>query len=82
MSNKWYEKIVELRKEKSMTQGDLADKLSISRATVASWETGRREPDMDTFVKLGKIFNVTVDYITGKVSDELSKEELYWRNYC
>ena len=37
----------ELRKEKGMTQEQLAEKLNVSRRTVSRWETGNNMPDLD-----------------------------------
>ena len=42
----------ELRKEKGITQEQLADKLFVSRRTVSRWETGSNMPDLDVLVEL------------------------------
>lgn len=52
-----------LRKESGLKQQDLAEKLSISRSTVAKWETGKNQPDNETLLKLSSIFNTSIDYI-------------------
>lgn len=49
----------QLRKESSLTQKQLADKLSISPSTIAMYEADRRDPDTETLVKFSKVFNVT-----------------------
>ena len=58
-----YEKIgnfiLNLRKEKNMTQQELADKLHVTDKAVSKWETGRGIPDIQTIKDLGIIFNVT-----------------------
>jgi transcriptional regulator with XRE-family HTH domain len=58
-----YEKIgifiLNLRKEKNMTQQELADKLHVTDKAVSKWETGRGMPDIATIKNLGKLFNVT-----------------------
>ena len=58
-----YEKIgtfiLNLRKEKNMTQQELADKLHVTDKAVSKWETGRGIPDIQTLKDLGKEFNVT-----------------------
>ena len=38
-----------LRTERHMTQGDLAEKLFVTRQTVSAWETGKAQPDLETF---------------------------------
>lgn len=54
-----------LRKNENLTQDELAKAIDVSRATLASWETERREPDYETVKKLARYFNVTVDYLLG-----------------
>ncbi|MFC0905859.1 helix-turn-helix domain-containing protein [Clostridium sp. MT-14] len=52
-----------LRIEKGLTQEELSKNLNINRATYAHYETGRREPDIETLRLLAKYFNVSVDYL-------------------
>lgn len=59
------ERIKLLRNEYGLTQEDLANRLGVARATVASWEVGRRTPDADAIKKLANIFNTTADYLIG-----------------
>ena len=40
------------------TQGQMADLLGISRSAVSMYETGNREPDLETLEKIAKLFNV------------------------
>lgn len=53
--------IRELRKEKEMSQKDLAEKLYISRQAVSNWENGLNIPDASTFTLLGELFNISTD---------------------
>ena len=53
--------IKELRKEKNLTQEELADELHVHRTTVVKWESGSSLPLNDTLVMLSKYFNVSVD---------------------
>lgn len=55
-----------LRKEKSISQDELASLLKISRSTVAMYEQGRREPDFETLEKIADFFNVDMAYLLGK----------------
>lgn len=57
------ERIFELRKSKGLSQGDLADKLNISRQTVSKWENNMSAPEIEKLVMLGDIFGVSIDYI-------------------
>lgn len=57
------DKLQILRKNKGLTQEDLADKLNISRAAVAKWEAGQSYPDIMNLIQLSEMMNVTVDYL-------------------
>lgn len=59
--------IVELRKEKNLTQKELADKLNVSDKAVSRWENGRNYPDIGILSEIGKIFEVSVsELLEGK----------------
>lgn len=55
--------IAELRKEKNMTQQELADKLCVTDRAVSHWENGRRLPDISLLKLLSEIFEVSVTEI-------------------
>ena len=57
------EKILALRKQKGLTQEQLADMLYVSRQAVSKWETGESLPDIANIVGLSKIFGVSADYL-------------------
>ena len=57
------ENIKFLRTSKNMYQQDLADALSVSKSTIAMWETNKRIPDAPTLLKIANYFNVTVDLL-------------------
>ncbi len=52
--------ISELRREKGLTQKELAEKLNVTDKAVSKWETGRSAPDISLLVSLSEIFGVTV----------------------
>ena len=60
------EKIYELRSENNMSQGDLADKLDVSRQSVSKWENNTAVPDLDKLIKLCDIFEISLDELTGR----------------
>lgn len=67
------EKILQLRKASDMTQEQLAEKVGVSRQSVSKWEGGQAVPELDKLLELGRIFNVTTDYlIKPSELDELS----------
>lgn len=74
------DRIKELRKEKGMTQVDLAKALGVSTGTVAMWETGKRNPSFDMLNTLSDLFDKRIDYILGTSDDarspKLTEEEL------
>ena len=55
--------IKKLRNNKKMLQQDLADVLTVSKSTIAMWETNKRIPDTTMLVKIADFFEVTVDYL-------------------
>ena len=63
------EKLQALRKQKGLTQEELAEVLYVSRAAISKWESGRGYPNIDSLKGIAKFFSVTVD-------DLLSGEEL------
>ncbi len=54
-----------LRKEKGLTQADLAAILKVSSRTVGFYETEGRDPDTETLKKLADYFEVSIDYLLG-----------------
>lgn len=52
-----------LRKEHGYTQKELAEELNISRQAVSGWETGNTIPDLDTLLKLSRLYHVTINDI-------------------
>lgn len=57
--------IKELRLEEGISQRELGNRLNVCNQTVSFWESGQREPDLDTLLKIAKYFNVTADYLLG-----------------
>ena len=61
MRMEFNEKLQELRKQKGLTQEELAEKLYVSRTAVSKWESGRGYPNIDSLKAIAKFFSVTVD---------------------
>ena len=55
------ENLVQLRKFKSLTQEEVAEKLGVSRQAVAKWESGESVPDIDKCSLLAQLFEVSLD---------------------
>ena len=58
-----------LRKDRNLTQGDIARDLGVSKATVAMWETGRRTPPLKKMREIAEYFNCRLDYLLGTSDD-------------
>lgn len=70
------ETIYQLRTQKGMSQGDLAEALEVSRQSVSKWETGGATPDLDKLVKMSTLFGVTLDeLVTGEKAQPESQPE-------
>ena len=59
------ERLISLRKDKRMSQQDLAEALNVSRQAVSSWEVGIAIPSMDYLLALSKLFGVPTDELMG-----------------
>lgn len=58
-------KLKELRNEKNLTQLQMAEILETSKSNISKYEAGSVEPNLDTLLKIGNFFNVSVDYMLG-----------------
>lgn len=56
-------RIAVLRRSLGLSQSALAKRLGVSPSAVGMYEQGRREPSVDTLVRLSRIFDVTTDYL-------------------
>lgn len=58
--------LIKLRKEKGLTQQELADKLGLSRSAIGMYEKGNREPNFETLELIADFFNVRMERLIGK----------------
>ena len=66
-----------LRKEKNLTQEQLAEQLNVSGRTVSRWETGSNMPDISILVELAEFYDVSIpEIIDGERKSETMKEEV------
>ena len=65
----FHEKLQELRKNRGLTQEELAEALYVSRTAISKWESGRGYPSIDSLKEISKYFSVSID-------DLLSGEKL------
>lgn len=76
-------KLMEKRRQKGLTQKDLAEYIGVSKASVSKWETNQSYPDITLLPQLASFFNLTIDDLMG-YSPQMSKEEIkkvYYR-FC
>lgn len=55
------ERLTALRKRAGLSQGDVAERLNVSRQAVSRWETGLTVPSTDNLSRLGRLYGVTLD---------------------
>jgi len=61
---KFSEKLLNLRKEKGLSQEKLAKRLNVTRQTISKWELNQTVPDMNKLVKIAKLFKISLDELT------------------
>lgn len=67
------ENLKRLRKEKDLTQENLADFLGVAYQTVSKWERGENYPDITTLISISLFFNISIDDLLGV--DKVQKEQ-------
>lgn len=78
------EKIRSYRTKKGMTQGELAEKLSVSRQAITKWEADRGVPDIENLVAIARLFGVSVDFLlndTQEGTPVILREEININDY-
>lgn len=63
--NKFAERFKELRVENGLTRVEIAQKLNVSARLISYWESGQRECDFDTLIKIANVFSVNLNYLLG-----------------
>ncbi|HDT6579513.1 TPA: helix-turn-helix transcriptional regulator [Bacillus cereus] len=66
--NMFGQRLKDLRREKKLTQQDIADVLGIEKSNISRFESGKQSLSSENIIKTAKYFNVSVDYILG-ISD-------------
>lgn len=74
------EKLLEFRKQKGLTQEELAEALYVSRAAISKWESGRGYPNIDSLKAIGRFFGVSIDELLSSeevltIAEEDSKQK-------
>jgi len=70
------EKISALRNQHEMSQGDLAEKMNVSRQSISKWETDTSVPELDKLIQLSEVFHITLDeLVKGDTPPEQDTDE-------
>ena len=68
------EKLVSLRKEKGLSQLQLAEEINVSRQAISRWEVGLAVPSREKLRALSELYNVSVDYLlSDKTAEDMEK---------
>jgi len=72
----FHEKLQELRKNRGLTQEQLAEALFVSRTAISKWESGRGYPSIDSLKEISKFFSVSIDeLLSGEKLLSIAKNE-------
>ncbi len=63
-------RIRDLREDRDLRQSDLAKMVGIDQRTISNYETGKSKPDSDALIRLADFFNVSIDYLVGRVQQD------------
>lgn len=74
-------RIKELRKKKGLSLQQVADVVGVGNSTISRYETGKREPKLETWKALSDFFGVTIEYLQGTTS-YIKKYELWACGKC
>lgn len=73
-------RIKELRTKNGMTQVELAKIIGVNPVTLSRYESDDRNPKIDKLEKMAEVFNVSVDYLTGKSNFDFTDEMTHLMN--
>lgn len=68
-------KIKEYRKLAKLTQKELGKRIGVAESTISQYESGKRQPDYETLLKLSDYLGVSVDDLLGKEKNEVELDE-------
>ena len=57
----FHNKLYNLRKQKGLSQEELANRLNVSRQTISKWEVGDSTPDMENLIAISDLFEISLD---------------------
>lgn len=69
-------RLKELRSQRHLTLREMSEQIKMPTATISQYETGKREPKLETWQKLADYFNVSVPYLQGYVDEYIDIHDL------
>lgn len=66
-----------LRKQRNLTQSEIAEVFDVAQSTITSWELGTRNPDIETLLKISDYFCVSTDELLGKRIPEDEEKDIW-----
>lgn len=77
---KFSNRLISLRKERKLTQEDMAKIINKKRSTVSGYETEGKEPDLETVCLLAHYFGVSTDYLLGYSDERTHTESVFYND--
>lgn len=77
---KFSNRLISLRKERGLTQEDMAKIIHKKRSTVSGYETEGKEPDLETVCFLANFFGVSTDYLLGYSEERNHVEQVFYND--
>ena len=74
------EKLKELRKQKGISQEQLAEKIYVSRQAITKWESGNGIPDIENLIAISNLFNESLDSLLSEEKSLVSKHEFLYES--
>ena len=74
------EKLKTLRKEKNISQEQLAEKIHVSRQAITKWESGNGIPDIENLIAISSLFNESLDSLLSEEKSLISKHEFLYES--
>ena len=76
----FHNKLYNLRKQKGLSQEELANRLNVSRQTISKWEVGDSTPDMEKLIAISDLFEISLDELVmdkvpAQMGETFSKSE-------
>lgn len=74
------EKLKELRKQKGISQEQLAEKIYVSRQAITKWESGNGIPDIENLIAISNLFNESLDSLLSEEKSLVSRHEFLYES--